>query len=123
MDSSIAVLLQAATMIGNAALDEASKRAVGDAWEAAKGAIKRKLGGSHPVPAIMDNLPAAAGNEVRMAALQGQLAPLQLGSDPDVLMAVERLAASMRHTTHIHVTAHEVKGAQIVQGPQTNYFN
>lgn len=124
MDSPEVVLLKAATLIGSAALDEVSKRAVGDAWEALKAAIRRRLGADHPAPAVFDHVRNAAGNEIEMARQQAQLARLHLGHDPEVLRALEQLAVVVRqHSQELRVSATLVQGAMIVNGSQTNNFN
>ncbi len=123
MDSTVLVLLQAAATVGNAALDEVSRRAIGDAWDATKTAIKRRLGADHPAPAVLDNLRDATGNGTRMASLQAQLVRLELGHDPEVLAAIDRLAGTLQqHRQGATVTATLVQGAMIVNGPQTNHF-
>ena len=129
MDTAADILLQAATLIGSAALDEASKQAVGDAWGAAKSAIKRKFGIGNLASVLIDDLPDAAGNDTRMATIQAQLAPLHLERDAEVLKAIEDLAATIRQyrlDAQAPAPAQAWKiniGAEIVNGPQFNNFN
>jgi hypothetical protein len=125
MDPVISVLIHAAAAAGNAALGEAGKRAIGSAWEAAVSTIKRRFGDDHPAPVLLNDLRAAAGNEVQTAEIQARLLPLHLGQDHEVAAAIERLAAAVGEQARGAnvVNANVIKGAGMVFGSQTNNFS
>jgi hypothetical protein len=122
----VAILLAAAAVMGNAALEETAKRSIGLAWEAAVGAIKRRFGADHPAPALVESLPAAAADEGRSAAIAKQLAPLPLNQDHAVQQAIERLAGVLvqqQQAGHITLNVEKLQGAGVVFGNQINHFD
>ena len=125
MDVAINILLQAATIIGNAALGETSKRTIGVAWDAMREAVKRRFGTDHLAPALLDSLRNAAGNQGQMAVIQTQLAPLQLDQYAEVLAAIDSLSTAIKQQNlGGNVVIHgDVKGAVNVYGDQTINFN
>lgn len=124
MDTVTPILLQAAAVIGNAALGEAGKRAVGDAWNATLAVIKRRFASDESAPELVNSLRAAAGDEAQTATIEQQLIPLQLGRDPEILEAIQQLASVMREQSQATntVNAKEIKGAGMVFGNQHNQF-
>ena len=125
MDPVIAVLLQAAGVIGSTLLSETAKRAVGETWDTAMKAIKRRLGADHPAPALAERLRSAGDAEAEAAPLREQLAKMQLGDDPELLDAVRPLSAALsQHGLQAPtVYANTIKGAAVVMGNQTNHFD
>lgn len=125
MDPVIAVLLQAAGVVGGALANEGAKRAVGEAWDRALAAIKRCVGANDPTLATAERLRLAAPDESSAAPVREQLSKMRFGDSPDLLTAVQPLAAALTQQgvqlPAIYVNT--IKGAAVVMGNQTNTFN
>ena len=88
----IPLLVEGAKLLGSAVLDAGAKRSVDEAWDLMVGAVKRRLGRQHAVPALIEQLPETVADPERLRLLEGELVQARVVPDEDLAAAMERLA-------------------------------
>lgn len=90
-----AAILAAISAMALTGGNEVAKRAVGDAYEALKGLLKRKLGGGEVVEAVekLEKSPDSAG---RKQIVSEELAAAKVDDDAELVAAAEQVMMKVR---------------------------
>ena len=94
-DPVTAAVLAAISAMALTGGNEVAKRAVGDAYEALKGLLKRKLGGGEAVEAVekLEKSPESAG---RKQIVSEELAAAKVDDDAELVAAAEQVMMKVR---------------------------
>lgn len=94
-DPVTAAVLAAISAMALTGGNEVAKRAVGDAYEALKGLLKRKLGGGEAVEAVekLEKSPDSAG---RKQIVSEELAAVKVDDDAELVAAAEQVMMKVR---------------------------
>lgn len=94
-DPVTAAVLAAISAMALTGGNEVAKRAVGDAYEALKGLLKRKLGGGEAVEAVekLEKSPDSAG---RKQIVSEELAAAKVDDDAELVAAAEQVMMKVR---------------------------
>ncbi len=94
-DPVTAAVLAAISAMALTGGNEVAKRAVGDAYEALKGLLKRKLGGGEAVEAVekLEKSPDSAG---RKQIVSEELAAAKVDDDAELVAAAEQVMIKVR---------------------------
>lgn len=119
MDPILSAVISALQIAGNTALDEALRKATGDAYDRLKELLKRKFGGNHPATTLISEIEAELDNEKVRSEKGAMIAALNLGRDPEILDAARSVSDStsmisksiiQSRFTHFHGTVYGPTG-------------
>ncbi|MFC4309230.1 hypothetical protein ACFPN2_09075 [Steroidobacter flavus] len=92
MEPLLSIIVAVARVFGHQALDETTRRTIGELWEHAKQIIVTKFGTAHLAPRLMDEM----RRQPTMSAAEhvaAQLTALNVTNDPEVARVFRELAA------------------------------
>jgi hypothetical protein len=96
MDPITAAIVAALSLGVTSGLTETSKKAIGEAYDALKGLLKKKFGHASTVVQTVEGLETKPDSKGRQVTLQEEVAAAHADQDPDILKAARALLDQLR---------------------------